>query len=84
MDRLTGTVTVADLLAWTAIDRLTIIGAATPQGAEPDPATPVLTRDHVQPEWRSRQLTLTLVPAAGGPLAPFGVPNPTPCRADHT
>ncbi|MHC3469367.1 hypothetical protein ACYF6T_11675 [Streptomyces sp. 7R007] len=83
VDRLTGTVTVADLLASTAIERVTVIGAATTDGTGPDPATPVLTRDHVRPEWRSGRLTLALVPAVGGTLAPFEVPNPTPCCADH-
>ncbi|MGW3146992.1 MULTISPECIES: hypothetical protein [Streptomyces] len=81
VDHLTGTVTVADLLALTAIGRLTVVGAPTADG--PEPATPVLTRDHVRPEWRDGQLTLALVPAAGGTLAPFEVPNPTPCCADH-
>ncbi|MER5915981.1 hypothetical protein ABT124_37610 [Streptomyces sp. NPDC001982] len=81
-EHLTGTVTVADLLDRTAVERLTVIGApASPDG--PDPATPVLTRDHVRPEWQRGRLTLALVPAAGGALAPFEVPNPTPCCADH-
>ncbi|WP_089103793.1 hypothetical protein [Streptomyces hyaluromycini] len=77
---LTGTVTVADLLDRTAIEHLVVLGAP---GAELPPATEVLTQDHVRPEWRDGVLTLTLVPAAGGLLAPFEVPNPTPCCADH-
>jgi hypothetical protein len=81
VDHLTGTVTVADLLALTALDRLVEVGAPTADG--PGPTTPVLTRDHVRPEWRDGHLTLALVPAAGGALAPFEVPNPTPCCADH-
>jgi hypothetical protein len=44
---------------------------------------PVHTQDHVRPEWREGQLVLALVPAAGNTLAPFEVPNPTPCCADH-
>ncbi|MDX2675389.1 hypothetical protein [Streptomyces soliscabiei] len=83
VENLTGTVTVTDLLAQTAIDQLTVVGAPPADGKGPDPATPVLTRDHVRPEWRDGQLTLALVPAAGGTLAPFEVPNPTPCCADH-
>jgi hypothetical protein len=83
VDRLTGTVTVADLLGLTSIDRVTVVGAPTAGGHGPDPATPVLTRDHVRPEWRDGRLTLALVPAADGTLAPFEVPNPTPCCADH-
>jgi hypothetical protein len=74
---------VAGLLALTAIDQVTVVGAPAADGQRPDPATPVLTRDHVRPEWRNGRLTLALVPAAGGALAPFEVPNPTPCCADH-
>ncbi|WP_316740870.1 hypothetical protein [Streptomyces sp. MK7] len=79
--RLTGTVTVADLFTLTAIDHVTVVG--TPSTDGPGPAAPVLTRDHVRPEWREGRLTLALVPAVGGTLAPFEVPNPTPCCADH-
>ncbi|MEU6538980.1 hypothetical protein [Streptomyces sp. NPDC047000] len=86
-DRLTGTVTVAEVLGLSAVERITVIGApAGPGGPDdggPDPATPVLTRDHVRPEWRDGRLTLALVPAVGGTLAPFEVPDPTPCCADH-
>ncbi|MES4902290.1 MULTISPECIES: hypothetical protein [unclassified Streptomyces] len=84
VEHLTGTVTVAGLLALTAIERVTVVGAPAADGQGPDPATPVLTRDHVRPEWRNGRLTLALVPAAGGALAPFEVPDPTPCCADHT
>ncbi|WP_405992813.1 hypothetical protein [Streptomyces sp. NBC_00986] len=80
VERLTGTVTVADLLESTAIDQLTVVGAPL---ATPDPTTPVLTQDHVRPEWREGHLVLALVPAVGNTLAPFEVPNPTPCCADH-
>jgi len=81
VERLTGTVTVADLLKSTAIDQLTVVGAPS---ATPDPTTPVLTQNHVRPEWREGHLILALVPAVGNTLAPFEVPNPTPCCADHT
>ncbi|MGW7542413.1 hypothetical protein ACWGKQ_15040 [Streptomyces sp. NPDC054770] len=77
---LTGTVTVADLLDRTAVEHLVVLGA--PAAGLP-PATEVLTQDHVRPEWRAGVLTLVLVPAAGGRMAPFEVPNPTPCCADH-
>ncbi|WP_405840822.1 hypothetical protein [Streptomyces sp. NBC_01518] len=80
VDRLTGTVTVADLLESTAIDQLTVVGAPL---TTPDPTTSILTQDHVRPEWREGHLVLALVPAAGNTLAPFEVPNPTPCCADH-
>ncbi|MFJ8136860.1 hypothetical protein [Streptomyces sp. NPDC096013] len=80
VERLTGTVTVADLLESTAIDQLTVVGAPS---TIPAPTTPILTQDHVRPEWRAGRLTLALVPAVGNTLAPFEVPNPTPCCADH-
>ncbi|MGW7422560.1 hypothetical protein ACWGJB_21325 [Streptomyces sp. NPDC054813] len=77
---LTGTVTAGAILARTAVERLVVLGAPA---AELPPATEILTQDHVRPEWRDGVLTLALVPAAGGLLAPFEVPNPTPCCADH-
>ncbi|MEV5532311.1 hypothetical protein [Streptomyces prunicolor] len=80
-DQLTGTVTVAEILQLTAIDGVFVVGATS--GETPDPVTPVHTRDHVRPEWREGQLILALVPAAANTLAPFEVPNPTPCCADH-
>ncbi|WP_181802824.1 hypothetical protein [Streptomyces shenzhenensis] len=80
VERLTGTVTVADVLDRTAIEHLVVLGA--PAGELPGTAR-VWTQNHVRPEWRAGILTLTLVPAAGGLLAPFEVPNPTPCCADH-
>uniref|UniRef100_UPI00066BE274 hypothetical protein n=1 Tax=Nonomuraea sp. SBT364 TaxID=1580530 RepID=UPI00066BE274 len=69
-DRLTGTLTVADLLT-TAIDEVTVLG-----GQPPDPATPVVTNDHIRPVWREGRLTLALMPAAAGRLTPAEVPNP--------
>lgn len=78
-DALTGTVTVARLLAVSAVDRVAVLGA--PDG--PGPERPVVTRDHVRPEWRDGELVLTTMPAAGGTLVPFEVPDPTPCCADH-
>ncbi|MET9874241.1 hypothetical protein ABZZ36_06380 [Actinacidiphila glaucinigra] len=80
-DGLTGTVTVAELLAGTPITRLVVLGS--PADEPPGPAAEILTSGHVRPEWRAGELVLPLVPAAGGRLAPFEVPNPTPCCADH-
>ncbi|MFD0318040.1 hypothetical protein [Streptomyces flavalbus] len=76
---LTGTLTVADLLTRSAITRVTVLGAS---GA-PDPGTPVVTADHVRPQWQRGELVLTVQPARGGTLVPFEVPEPTPCCADH-
>jgi hypothetical protein len=78
-DALTGTVTVARLLSVSAIERIVVLG--TPDG--PDPDQRIVTRDHVRPEWREGRLTLAAMPAAGGTLVPFEVPDPTPCCADH-
>lgn len=84
VEHLTGTVTVTDLLARSAIDRLVMVGAPSGDGDGPDPAVRVLTHDHVRPEWRDGRLALALAPAPGGSFAPFEVPNPTPCCADHS
>ncbi|UUU25736.1 hypothetical protein [Streptomyces sp. DSM 40750] len=76
---LTGTLTVADVLARSAIDRVTVLGTST----RPAPETELLTRDHVRPQWQDGDLVLTAMPAVGGTLVPFEVPDPTPCCADH-
>ncbi|MFD3455148.1 hypothetical protein ACFWVC_23590 [Streptomyces sp. NPDC058691] len=81
VELLTGTVTVADVLAHTPITGLAVLGS--PADERPAPGVEVLTSDHVRPEWRAGRLVLPLVPAIGGRLAPFEVPNPTPCCADH-
>jgi hypothetical protein len=78
VDRLTGALTVAEVLATSAIDRITVIGGAPPQAD-----TVVDTHDFVRPHWRDGVLTLIAMPAPGGRIAPFEVPNPTPCCADH-
>ncbi|SEE27550.1 hypothetical protein SAMN05216489_06055 [Streptomyces sp. 3213] len=80
-EHLTGTIPLSDLLELTAIDRVTVVGATS--GELPAPTTPVHTQNHVRPEWRDGELVLALVPAVGNTLAPFEVPNPTPCCADH-
>ncbi|GGQ16067.1 hypothetical protein ACFFKE_14680 [Streptomyces mutabilis] len=76
---LTGTLTLAELLARSAIDRVTVLG--TP--GEPAPDTLLVTRDHVRPQWQDGRLVLAAMPAAGGTLVPFEDPDPTPCCADH-
>lgn len=76
---LTGTLTVAELLERSAIDRVTVLGAP----GQLDRQTPMVTRDHVRPQWQFGELVLTAMPAAGGTLVPFEVPDPTPCCADH-
>ena len=76
---LTGTLTVAELLAGSAIARVTVLGTPEPPG----PDTRVVTRDHVRPQWQRDELVLAATPALGGTLVPFEVPDPTPCCADH-
>ncbi|KPC87768.1 hypothetical protein ADL35_07675 [Streptomyces sp. NRRL WC-3753] len=78
-DVLTGTLTLAELLARSAIDRVTVLG--TP--GEPAPETRLVTREHVRPHWQDGRLVLAAMPATGGTLVPFEDPNPTPCCADH-
>lgn len=76
---LTGTMTVAELLAGSAIAHVTVLGTPGP----PDPDTRVVTRDHVRPQWQRDELVLAATPALGGTLVPFEAPDPTPCCADH-
>ncbi|GAA2251244.1 hypothetical protein GCM10010415_08530 [Streptomyces atrovirens] len=76
---LTGTTTVAELLAGSAIARVTVLGTPEPPG----PQTRLVTRDHVRPQWWRDELVLATTPALGGTLVPFEAPDPTPCCADH-
>ncbi|MFE6281620.1 hypothetical protein [Streptomyces sp. NPDC057877] len=78
-DALTGTLTVAELLSRSAIDRVTVLGAP----GEPEGSARLVTRDHVRPQWQGGELVLIAQPAIGGTLVPFEVPEPTPCCADH-
>lgn len=75
---LVGTLTVADVLADTRIDRVRVLGAA-----EADPGTLLLTRGFVRPRWTNGELVLHVQPAIGGVLVPFETPDPTPCCAAH-
>jgi hypothetical protein len=76
VSHLTGYLTVAELLAGSAISRIRLLGAAD---TEPDSDTIVDTRDFVRPQWMDGRLTLVATPAPAGRIAPFEVPNPTPC-----
>jgi hypothetical protein len=79
VETLTGQVTVTDLLTRTAISRIHLIGGT----GDPLPQTLIDTRSFVRPQWMDGQLTLVATPAPDGRIAPFEVPNPTPCCADH-
>ena len=78
-ERLVGVVSVAELLAHSAISRVKVLGGV----AQPEPETLVDTRDFVRPQWMDGRLTLVTMPTPDGHIAPFEVPNPTPCCADH-
>ncbi|PKT71561.1 hypothetical protein CW362_18060, partial [Streptomyces populi] len=78
-DAVTGVLTVGRLLEVTAVDRVAVLGS--PEGASSE--AELVTRDHVRPEWREGRLVLAAMPAAGGTLVPFEVPDPTPCCAGH-
>ena len=75
---LTGTMPLATLLELSAIDEVRVIG-----GPPATPQTLIDTRDFVRPQWESGRLVLVATPAPGGRIAPFEVPNPTPCCANH-
>ncbi len=75
---LTGTLTVGEVLARTAIDRVEVLG-----GGLADEAATLDTRDFVRPQFRDGELVLTVLPAAGGVLVPFETRDPTPCCASH-
>jgi hypothetical protein len=75
---LTGTLTAGEILDRSAIERIVVL-----MGEEPPADVLVDTRDHVRPEWREGRLTLLALPAGKGLIAPYEVPNPTPCCVDH-
>uniref|UniRef100_A0AAU3H1S9 Uncharacterized protein n=1 Tax=Streptomyces sp. NBC_01401 TaxID=2903854 RepID=A0AAU3H1S9_9ACTN len=78
-DGLKGTLTVAELVSRSAIERVQVLGAQD----GPDPSIRVVTREFVRPQWWEGELVLAAMPAVGGTLVPFEVPDPTPCCADH-
>jgi len=80
VDALVGTVSVAELLAVSAIQEVRVLGAPSPH---PDPETLIETRDFVRPQYADGRLVLMAMPAPNGRIAPFEVPNPTPCCAIH-
>ncbi|MFF3613210.1 hypothetical protein [Streptomyces sp. NPDC002580] len=75
----TGVMTVARLLDVSGVDRITVLGSSE----DPSPQKELITRGHVRPEFRDGRLVLAAMPAVGGTLVPFEVPDPTPCCADH-
>jgi hypothetical protein len=77
--RLTGTLTVGALLAGSAIDRVQLLAG----GGAPE-STPWCTPGTMcGPNGATGLMTLLAMPAGESALAPFEVPDPTPCCADH-
>jgi hypothetical protein len=70
--------TVTELLAASAVERVAVLG-----GPDGRPDTLVNTRAFVRSQWLDGRLTLITTPAPNGRIAPFEVPNPTPCCGGH-
>jgi hypothetical protein len=73
------TLPVADALAGTAIDEVRVLAG----GALP-PAAVRQTREFCRPVYEAGTLVLHVLPAGPGRVAPFEVPDPTPCCAAHS
>ncbi|MEU8231303.1 hypothetical protein AB0C12_17050 [Actinoplanes sp. NPDC048967] len=78
VELLVGTLSVADVLARSAIEQVEVLG-----GGAADPADLIDTGGFVRPQWQAGRLTLLTSPAAGGRLVPFETRHPTPCCAAH-
>lgn len=78
---LVGSVRVDEVLAGTAIERVLVMGLPDRPDAAPDAILD--TRSFVRPQWMDGRLTLLTMPTPDGDIAPFEVPDPTPCCAIH-
>ncbi|NJC67165.1 hypothetical protein HC028_22070 [Planosporangium flavigriseum] len=78
IDLLTGSLTVAEAIERSAIERIVMIG-----GADAPLDTVLHTLDYVRPMWKDGKLALVTRPGPEGSLVPFELQNPTPCCADH-
>jgi hypothetical protein len=78
VDALTGSLTVAEVVTRSAIDRVEMLGSGPA-----DPSLVLDTDDFVRPIWRDGSLVLTVMPATDGHVVPFETRNPTPCCAAH-
>jgi hypothetical protein len=78
VERLTGELTVSEILQRSSISRVEVLA-----GGPAEPATVVETGDFVRPQFRGGELVLVTTPAAGGRLIPFERRDPTRCCADH-
>ena len=75
---LVGTLSVASVIALSAIDRVEVLGSG-PAAAD----TLIETDDFVRPQFIGDELVLVTTPAVGGVLVPFECRDPTPCCAGH-
>jgi hypothetical protein len=76
--RLTGALTVSEILQRSSIARVEVLGSGPAH-----PAAIVETGEFVRPQFRSGELILVTTPAAGDRLVPFERRDPTPCCAGH-
>ncbi|GAB2918636.1 hypothetical protein GCM10027047_15240 [Rhodococcus aerolatus] len=77
-DRLVGTVAADDVPALSAVEA--VVGIA----GTPTAGVALVTREHVRPLLAAGRLVLQVRPlGADGAVAPFEVPDPTPCCAAH-
>ncbi len=71
--------TVAQLMARSAVDDVVIFGHREPL----DPDAVVDTQDFVRPHFVDGRVVLDVRSAADGVAVPFEQRHPTPCCADH-
>lgn len=76
VERMTGTLQIEEVLANSAIERVTVIGELPPGMAEPPMEAKLETREYIRPHWSCGKLTLLVRPASGGFLVPFEPPPP--------
>jgi hypothetical protein len=81
VERMIGTRRVDKVLGDSAIERILILGL--PERTDPPGDALLDTRSFVRPQWADGRLTLFAMPTPDGHIAPFEVPDPTPCCADH-
>lgn len=75
MERMTGTLRIEDVIANSAIERVTVIDTCPAGAVEPPGEAKLDTRDHLRPHFSNGRLTLLVRPAAGGYLVPFEAPD---------
>lgn len=77
-DRMRGDLTVAAVMAGSAIERVEALGANA------GPTSLVLTRDFVRPQLRDGALVLVVTPRGEDVFQPFESKNPHACCEDHS